>query len=474
MANSQLTFFYPQLAANISTDISLIEEYSNNLVVSPAIGTLVAYYSDERPTPYLAESWSQEGKIWKFNIRENLKCENGEVISASSFKDSLTRSIKIYSRGTEHPVFKYLEGYNSFINGSSKDLKGLSFDGKSLEFKFTKVLRGGFLEHLSMAPFGYICSENFVGDSWKDPKRIISSGPFSLSAINDNSQYILSRRTDIPLQFQGGPKTVKITRGDITQFREWNGPKLMEGHSDGMPKDDFKFIRQAPQTLFIVKLNHKSEVFQDLKVRQMFTQEFRKQFEKYNFISDTYSKTQTFFHNDKIKELPTNVSASKNPVRTHLVMKLMKRGKNTPNEANQIILERTVEALGWTIEFDSEPYTSFKETYSSPKFDLYMQGAEVGGGFEGWVIDMLFCSDIGDMWPDPSGRICKLTQRFENEEEISITAANQEFHSILQEDATVIPTFHRGGFYLMSNEIDTNSLSPIITRVRFDEIRIKD
>lgn len=447
-----------------------IETYSNNLVVAPAIGNLVTYFSDERPVPYLAESWEKEGNKWIFNIREGLFCENGELITASGFAISISRSIRLYSQEFEHPVFKNLKGYKSLIKSGKNSFDGIYAVENKLIFDFKNPIRGGFLEHLTMAPFGYICSANYDGDTWVNPTKIISSGAYSLEEIVHHDSYKLSKRMGWPLNHQESPENVVILRSNLDAFRNYPGSKVIETSS--ATEDDLKtfgHIRQIPQNLIVIKLNPNRGPFQNIGNRQFFLQQFRKRLSNLSFDSNGIFKTERFFANDS-SSLTTIPDAKEPKEKLTLNMKVMLKGPNTPNNINKDIVEQMAKDYGWEITIDSEPYQSFRETFQDPKYDLYVQAAEIGGGFEGWVIDMLFCSDVGDRWPDPSGRICKLTKEFDSTD-MSIDLAAKKFQDYLIEDAALIPTFHRGGFYLFSDDLDVKSLSPIVTRIRFEEIR---
>lgn len=474
MSNSDdngLIFFYPALTSSISTNMLDIETYSNNLVVAPTIGNLVTYFSDERPVPYLASKWRRDGKKWIFDIREGLKCEDGEEITALSFSESLARSIRLYSQIAPHPVFKNLKGYKELLRDRSNTFRGIYAEGSSLVFDFEIESRGGFLEHLTMAPFGYICSANFDGDNWKDNTEIVASGPYRLNKILEQNDYTLIRRDDWPSQFQGDFSKVVINRSGLEEFRKASGHKIIETQnptSDDL--DLFSYVRQIPQNLVVVKLNPYRGVFRDIETRQQFLNRYRFEQKSYAFTSNSTFKTDRFFANDS-SILKTRIDVADHLLKNlNVVMKVMLRGPNSPNNINKEIIEKIGNEYNWNLTIDSEPYESFRDTFQDPKYDLYVQAAEIGGGFEGWVIDMLFCSDVGDKWPDPSGRICKLANEFDISK-LNIQDASQRFQDYLIEDAALIPSFHRGGFYLFGDEIDVKSIGPMATRIRFEEVK---
>lgn len=468
-----LVFFYPSLSSKISTDILEIETYSNNLVVAPTIGNLVTYFSDERPVPYLAKSWKQDGLSWIFEVREGLTCENGEKITADGFAKSLAKSIRLYSQEFDHPIFKNLVGYRSLVDQKLATFDGIVASGNTLTFHFKTAVRGGFLEHLTMSPFGYICQENYNGDTWKDSERIISSGPFSLGQMNTHDSYTLNRRDDWLSEFIGEVKSVVIKRAGLDAFKAFDGIKIVETQTPSVNDlESFGFVKQIPQNLIVVKLNSSSGPFKDQKLRQIFLDAFRRQSKKMNVQpSNSIYQTDRFFASDRsLLNSSTSYTEDQIPKDINLTLKVMLKGPNSPNDINKLIILEVAKELGWNISVNSEPYESFRKEFTDPKYDIFVQAAEIGGGFEGWVIDMLFCSDVGDQWPDPSGRICALTKEF-NSTKLSEHDASQRFQDYLIEDAALIPTFHRGGYYLFSDQLDVKSLGPMVTRIRFEEIK---
>lgn len=467
---STVTFFFPELRPELSSEIRDIEDLSNNLVFAPAIGTLVTYFSDERPVPYLAKKWWLDGNRWIFELRDQLSCENGEPINATNFAESLARTIRIYSSGGDHPVFRRIKGYRQLVSGRASGLEGIRADGNRLIFEFEGRDFSGFLEHLTMAPFGFVCSANFEGDKWKDRSTIISSGPFRFAGMPDDRSYHLIARENFLPEFASKFKNIVVRRGDLGQFKKHVGPKVIElfdpqdNHLEG-----FAQIRQMPQGLYILALNHKRATFESKTVRQLFARMFKEELRRLPFESKGYFKTERFYFNDKIElsEIPKSSHVQEHSSKpTSIVMKI---ANNKVHLALQEIAERTSKRLGWSITFDTDPSKTFLREHERTNFDLVVLGSEIGGGYESWIIDMLFCSDVGSRWPDPSGQICEFARKTASGE-ISPDSVAQQFQDLLTDDAAAIPTFHRGGFYLLSKDLDIKSLGPMVTRIRFEDV----
>lgn len=469
--NDTMTYFFSELSDDVISNIENIESISNNIVFAPAIGTLVTYFSDERPIPYLAEKWENSGNKWIFTIRQNLFCEDGEPITAENYAKSLARTIKLYSQGAEHPIFKRLTGYEKLLKENLESFDGISADKDKLIFEFAEQDYSGFLEHLTMAPFGYICSANFSGAKWKDDKKIISSGPFTVKQSDENGVFELTAR-DFIAQFNSSFKKIFIRKGDIEDFKKSQGPRFIETPSP--TADDiaaFSYIRQMPQILYILALNYNREEFADINRRKDFAARIYENLNTFDPPSISFSKADRFFANDNI----------------HAPEKLTTTGLATkPNNQNLSILMRNTEIHRKIGDFAEKVakdigYIPTKTEYTGSKyrtwndrkdFDVIVMGAEIGGGFEPWIIDMLFCSDIGFQWPDPSGRICNLSLAI-SKGHLNINEGANLLQKYISEDAGLVPIFHRGGYYLFSPEIDHKSLGPMVTRIRFEEIRPK-
>ena len=86
---------------------------------------------------------------------------------------------------------------------------------------------------------------------------------------------------------------------------------------------------------------------------------------------------------------------------------------------------------------------------------------------------MMFCSDIGVGFPDPSGRVCALVRKFERSENKILENYTKELYEILDDDAVVVPLFHASPQWLYSKDIDLSNVTPLSLVPRFDLIEIK-
>lgn len=75
----------------------------NRLILGSLIGTLVRYGPSGLTEPALAENWevSNDHLRWEFNLRPNLKCDDGEIIDAPTFVKHLKSALVRYAKSSK-------------------------------------------------------------------------------------------------------------------------------------------------------------------------------------------------------------------------------------------------------------------------------------------------------------------------------------------------------------------------------------
>jgi MarR-like DNA-binding transcriptional regulator SgrR of sgrS sRNA len=87
--NQPKTLNYILTPNNIPITLNLYEaeRYAPAVIVQQLIGNLVYYSNHGRYEPRISESWERVSPTqWDFKIKSGYTCENGEVITARSFK----------------------------------------------------------------------------------------------------------------------------------------------------------------------------------------------------------------------------------------------------------------------------------------------------------------------------------------------------------------------------------------------------
>ncbi|PIE98422.1 MAG: ABC transporter substrate-binding protein [Treponema sp.] len=90
-----------------------------------------------KPVPALAESWTENGKTWKFQIRKNAKFENGDLITAHTIQ---TAWLNILDPKVNYPFASLLDcikGAQNYRLGKNKDKNSVAIN---VENDFTLIV----------------------------------------------------------------------------------------------------------------------------------------------------------------------------------------------------------------------------------------------------------------------------------------------------------------------------------------------
>jgi len=475
----------------INLNIWESEMYYAAIPVQQMIGNLVYYSNFGRYELRLAKSWKrQNDKLWTIDIKSGAKCENGEEITAEGFVRSISRSLYIMSSNGGTPVLKNLLGYDKFIESNKgksifelNSIEGLYTNGDQIIFEFNQPVRDGVLQILSFAPYGYICSENLNNDgTWKDSKKIISSGPYKLkNYINEN--YITLEKNPFWIE-----KFAKKSP-DVVHFQQGLDEKNSTNNSQSIKAtivDSFSNIPENKNGLTkypvvqeyfkgVVLGNLENGVFSDLEVRQAFKDKF------------IYFKNEIIPNHSEIKftnslypsqQVAINL---KNNFDTRKAFEVFKNKKisimgSEPKEGSRnwlpwTVLKRTLNYFKATYHFSNSSYS--RDDLTDKSYDLRLVGPSVGGGVEAWVIDVMFCSKFNASFPDPSNKICALINEY-NMNKIDDSELSNSFLNTIESDAAILPFSHFGVQLYVSDNINIKSISPTMSVLRFDQIELLD
>ncbi len=460
--------------APITLNLFEAERYESAVVVQPLIGNLVYYSNRGRYEPKLARSWSRVDSFsWRFTMHQGLFCENGEAITAESFRKSILRSLRVLTKKSDFPIFNRLVGFQEFKAGG--DLPGIQAHGDDLTFKFDKPLRSGLLQLLSFAPFGYICTENVTADgTWKDDLKFISSGPFRIESLELGKSYLLTRNPKWTLGFkENAPQMIKIGHTKPSSL-EVGAHWIVDSFNpvQNLPKE-FSEYRLVPEYINPILMgNFEKGYFASVQNRQYFRGLLEKHRSNLPNRWDGHTRSTSFYPNQDsvgrerpiLNVRPTTVPSEK-----------IRIGGVEPKEGGQkektwLVLKSALVEAGLPFEFVGEKTTM--AALGNRQLDLRMVGGSVGGGVEPWGISILFCSDLGPSFPDPSGRICRIVDDFENDR-IDEKDFSSVFFKIVDEDAALVAVSHFGIQLFLSAKINRDSISPLMSVMRFEDLGLE-
>lgn len=465
-------YYYIQRPSfEVNFNVHEAEIYSAALVVQPLIGNLISYGNSGNFEPRLAYKWERLNETtWDFYLKSDLYCENNEPITPNSFKESIERSIKFMQKRGGVPVLNQLVGFDDFINGKNNKLDGIEVFNEVIRFKFKRPIRDGVVQVLSFAPFGYISRENYnENGEWRDNFKIISSGPYSVESFEFKKMYKLKLRDSWKKRFNSmGFENIVITN----QLNLENMPKYFSiDIQKELDNINYKLnlLKIIPDYLNSVILGNLDEgIFKDQKFRSLFKSKFYKYHSELPDHWENHFKTNSFYSSFKKKD---EIGLIADFITPEMDKVLLIEGSE-PDEKNKfyktwITLKKTLDLFGLKYKFANN-VRDFKNLQSN-RYDLKIVSAQIGGGVEAWALDILFCSQVGMLYPDIDKKICQLVSQF-NSNYISEADLVEKFQTFVEADATILPVSHYGPFLYFSKNIKLDNLSPSLMILRFEDM----
>jgi hypothetical protein len=455
----------------------------NAIKLEQTIGTLVKEKQGNSGTsePYLASSWSvsADGKTYSFELRPDLACEDGSLIDGESFRRSLLRLLKARASDFEVPVFNQLLGWKDFISNQG-DLRGVRSEqgGRKITFEFATPV-SGFLEFLAMPQFGHYCDANYDSRGrWANPLRLIASGPYRVESASE-SRVMLVKRQNWFFRSEGAPERVEFINqswppSDIDSsqptavlIRAPNGDENIPG-----------FVRVDGAPLFlnaIVLSPFKSGPFSSRDYRRSFASRFARALDKRPDTKTPSIYERSFYLGHRELQFP---KPEVSPEGATLPIRILKM--NSGSGVDVAHLEHTVgqlldeDGLKYEfVEFERSP-GFIKKAFSNREFDIRLARVDVGIAPQTWVLDMMFCSQLGISFPDAPGRICSEVRSLRQQ---GVTHPNtndmEPIYKSLDEEASVIPAYHSGAMWFFSRHIDLTQVSNHLVVPRMELLEIQ-
>lgn len=197
-------------------------------------------------------SISDDGLVYKFKIRENIKFHNGNPLDVKDVEFSLR---KMSGREGDTPA--------QAMFANIKDIKITGENEVTVELKQPDSV------------FIYYMTEAIVPDENKDllDKEPIGTGPFKIASYEREQKLTLTRNND----YWGEKAKIDDVEIFVTPNAETAFLKLLSGEINMLPRVDakrinelkkFKTISGAQNTVQLFALNHKFEPFSHKEVRE--------------------------------------------------------------------------------------------------------------------------------------------------------------------------------------------------------------
>lgn len=237
---------------------------------------------DGETIPGVAESWeNDEGKVWRFKIRQDAKWSNGEPVTAHDFVYSWQR---IVDPNTASPYASYLEyahivNVNDIVAGKqSPDTLGVkALDDHTFEVTLTESIP--YLDklagHIVLAPVHRATVEKY-GNQWTNPKNFVGNGAYKLKdwAVNerivlernpnywDNDKTVIEEVTLLPITSENS--AVNRYRSGEIDMTQTIPVELFSRLKKELPND----VRITPYLCsYYYEINNQQPPFDDVRVR---------------------------------------------------------------------------------------------------------------------------------------------------------------------------------------------------------------
>ncbi len=191
---------YLDLLDSPSTTLNNIWYNTGGIFRCAVFDSLVSTAADMKTiTPALAEKYesTEDGSSYTFFLRKNAKWHDGEAVTT----EDVLFSVKMLLRSEEIngllvSAFGYIEGAQSYKDGTAAEISGITLEGSRISFRLT-MPEGSFLN--AMAQFA-ILPEHILGDVapedleanayWDSP---VGCGPYQITESVPGDYFILER-----------------------------------------------------------------------------------------------------------------------------------------------------------------------------------------------------------------------------------------------------------------------------------------
>ncbi|WP_221886244.1 ABC transporter substrate-binding protein [Campylobacter sp. MIT 99-7217] len=285
LASNQI-FTYNAGAAPQSLDPAKVEGVPEGIFARNLFETLIISDVDDKIKPGVAIKWehSNDYKTWTFTLRKDAKWSNGDPVLASDFVFAWKR---LADPKTASPYASFLN-YMKLKNASSIISGRMPSSSLGVEAKddYTLVL------HLEdSVPYADLLTQFYVlspvpqkvveklGDSWSDPKNIVTNGAFKIDSLVVNEEAILSKNPyywDAKNVVLDKVRLLQIANQSVAYTRYRAGSldvsKFPLELFDSIKKDYPKELTIGPSLCtYFYEFNVKKPPFNDVKVRKALT-----------------------------------------------------------------------------------------------------------------------------------------------------------------------------------------------------------
>ncbi|MCJ7499169.1 ABC transporter substrate-binding protein [bacterium] len=227
-------FRFPLFYVPSSLDPVKDELISTYHVVQQVYDGLVAFDSNLRVVPGLAESWtvSRDGKQYVFTLRKGVRFHNGKEVSAEDAVASLARLFKPENKTSSKEFLYRIKGAREFRDGKADYISGIKALSENQIAVDLMEPYAPFLSALAM-PITKIVPKEMIDDPEQPLGRNpVGTGPFRFTSWGEDTILLKANKE----YFAGAPEL------DEVQFHFYPGeergrafPDFLDGKLSGCP-----------------------------------------------------------------------------------------------------------------------------------------------------------------------------------------------------------------------------------------------
>ncbi|MBN9165683.1 MAG: ABC transporter substrate-binding protein [Myxococcales bacterium] len=216
-------------------------------IIEQVFAGLVDYDKDGTIQPDIAERWviADEGKTYRFFLREGVRFHDGEEVTADDVKRSVERALHGSARNPAASYYSSIVGFDALDAKEAESLPGVVVEGRYVVAFHLSKRDATFLRVLAMLPLRPVCKSGGArtSASWHP----CGAGPFKLppNGWQRGQQLTVVRhdgyfRPGLPhldgvrwtLHQNQSSQTFKFMRGDLDIVRDFATPELLRFQAD--------------------------------------------------------------------------------------------------------------------------------------------------------------------------------------------------------------------------------------------------
>lgn len=188
-----------------SLDPAHIVDVPGGALAAKIYNGLVRFDRDAKIIPDLASRWdiTEDGRTYRFHLREGVKFTNGREVTAEDVVYSLRRILDPKINSPRSWLFEMVKGAGAFMRGDSNELVGIRTAGDGVVEIELEAHSGLFLNFLAMPNGSIIPREEVERAEPSFSDHPIGTGPFKVEEWRHNNRIILSANQDY---FLGVPR----------------------------------------------------------------------------------------------------------------------------------------------------------------------------------------------------------------------------------------------------------------------------